>query len=68
MIARILNRARIGFPTSAKPILDWAPGNLASMDHHRADELVDMGVDPRPHHPDLVLTRPRQLYGPGWWR
>jgi len=35
-------------PVHAKPILDWAPGNLAAMDDHHADELVDMGVvDPK---------------------
>ena len=31
-------------PSLAKSILDWAPGNLAAMDDHHADELVDVGV------------------------
>jgi hypothetical protein len=35
-------------PERAKPILDWAPGNLAARDDHHADELVDIGVvDPK---------------------
>jgi hypothetical protein len=34
-------------PSGAKPILDWAPGNVAAVDNHHADELVEMGaVDP----------------------
>jgi hypothetical protein len=34
-------------PSRAKPILDWAPGNLAAMDESHADDLVDAGaVDP----------------------
>jgi hypothetical protein len=34
-------------PLRAKPILEWAPGNLAAMDDHHGDELVDMdAVDP----------------------
>ena len=34
-------------PLRAKPILDWAPGNLAAMDDDHADELVELGaVDP----------------------
>jgi hypothetical protein len=31
-------------PSLAKPILDWAPGDLAATDNRHADELVDMGV------------------------
>jgi hypothetical protein len=35
-------------PLRAKPILDWAPGNLAAMDEAHADALVEMGiVDPK---------------------
>jgi hypothetical protein len=34
-------------PSRAKPILAWAPGNLAAMDEEHADKLVDLGaVDP----------------------
>jgi hypothetical protein len=34
-------------PAQAKPILDWAPGNLAAMDVDHAEHLVEMGaVDP----------------------
>ena len=35
-------------PTLSKPILDWAPGELAAMDEDHADKLVDLGaVDPK---------------------
>jgi hypothetical protein len=34
-------------PAHPKPILDWAPGNLAAMDDRHADELVGIGVDPK---------------------
>jgi hypothetical protein len=35
-------------PLRAKPILDWTPGNLAAMDDHHADKLVDLRVvDPK---------------------
>jgi hypothetical protein len=33
-------------PLRAKPILDWAPGNLCAMDFDHAIQLVEMGVDP----------------------
>jgi hypothetical protein len=31
-------------PPHAKPILDWAPGNLAAMDVDHADHLVERGA------------------------
>jgi hypothetical protein len=35
-------------PSLAKPILEWAPGNLAATDMDHADDLVEMGVvDPK---------------------
>jgi hypothetical protein len=43
-------------PSLAKPILDWALGNVAAQDEEHADELVVMGVvDPE----RLVVPLPR---------
>jgi hypothetical protein len=44
----IVGCAVIFDPLRAKPILDWAPGNLAVRDEAHANELVEMGiVDPK---------------------
>jgi len=33
-------------PLRAKPILEWAPGNLGAMDVDHANQLIAMGVVP----------------------